>query len=94
MLRLLRPLVPRGHRRSQGAFGGRHAGHPRVGLDGLAQRPRNRLVLGLGDVVRVAPVQGAHMQCDAGVERNDSKTCRLITVWYGALEPAMVKSTM
>ena len=42
-------------------------GHPRIGLDGLAQRAGDRLVLGLGDVVRIAAVERAHVQRDARV---------------------------
>ena len=53
---------------SQRAFGGRHAGDTRVVLDGLPQRAGYGLVLRLGDVVRVAAIQRAHVQCDAGVE--------------------------
>lgn len=41
---------------------------PGIRLDRLAQRTGNRLVLRLGDVVRVASVDGAHVQGDPGVD--------------------------
>src|SRR5690606_4329987 len=52
---------------SQRALCRRDSGDPRIRFDGCAQRPRHRLVLGLGDVVRIAAVVHADMQRDPGV---------------------------
>src|SRR5690625_3882507 len=72
---------------SQRALGRRDPGDPRVRFDRRAERSGDSLVLGLGDVVRVATVVHTHVERDPGVvgERLED-----VSVEDGAVRGAVV----